>query len=79
MRQCKPAQLTLLRDAITTGNSERLDAILEVIESTNAIKYTADTAKHHAELAKQALSHIPSTPYRQALEQLSDFVVERTY
>jgi octaprenyl-diphosphate synthase len=79
MRKCKPAQLTLLRDAITTGSNERLNAILEIIESTNAIKYTADTAKHHAELAKQALSHIPSTPYRQALEQLSDFVVERTY
>lgn len=79
MRKSKPAELKLMRDAIKTGSSEQLDKILEIIESTDAIKYTADTARRHAEMAKQALSHIAPSPYRNALDELSDFIVERTY
>lgn len=79
MRKSKSADLTLLREAIKTGSSKNLDTILGIIESTDAIKYTADAAKHHAKKAKQALSHVPLSPYRKALEDLSDFVVERTY
>ncbi len=79
MRKSKGADLELLRDAITTGSSKNLKTILGIIESTDAIKYTADTAKQHAHQAKQALSHLASTPYRKALEDLSDFVVARTY
>jgi octaprenyl-diphosphate synthase len=79
MQKSQPNELALLRKAIKTGSSKNIDNILAIIESTNAIKYTADTAKHHASLAKQALAPIAHSPYRQALEDLSDFVVERTY
>src|SRR5579883_1398531 len=79
MRKSKGADLALLRDAIKTGSTKHLDDILGIIESTDAIKYTADTAKHHALKAKQALAHIASSPYRMALENLSDFVVSRNY
>ncbi len=79
MRKSKGADLKLLRDAIETGSSKRLADILGIIESTDAIKYTADTAKQHALQAKQALMYIAETPYRAALETLSDFAVERKY
>ncbi len=79
MHKSKPAELKLMREAIKTGSSEHLTKILEIIESTDAIKYTADTARRHAEMAKQALSHIAPSPYRNALDELSDFIVERTY
>lgn len=79
MRKSSGANLDLLRDAITNGSSKHLKAILGIIESTDAIKYTADAAKHHAQKAKQALSSLAATPYRKALEDLSHFVVERTY
>lgn len=79
MRKSKGADLDLLRKAIQTGSSKQLEDILGIIESTDAIKYTADTAKQHAQKAKQALLHIASSPYRTALEDLSDFVVNRTY
>lgn len=79
MRNSKAKDLSLLRDAIQTGSAENLDKILEIIESTAAIKYTAEAAKHHAYQAKYALSHIPPSSYRKALEDLSDFVVQRTY
>lgn len=79
MRKSKGADLELLRNAIKTGSSQHLDSILGIIESTDAIKYTADAAKQHAEKAKAALSHLAASPYRTALCSLSDFVVERTY
>jgi octaprenyl-diphosphate synthase len=79
MRKSKGADLELLRNAIRTGQSKSLIDILGIIESTDAIKYTADAARHYAELAKKALVQLPTTVYRTALENLSDFVVVRTY
>lgn len=79
MRKSKGADLQLIRSAIQSGSNENLANIMGIIESTEAIKYTADTAKHHATEAKNALTTIASSPYRKALEDLSDFVVARTY
>lgn len=79
MQKSKGADLELLRHAIKNGESDELENILGIIESTDAIKYTADTAKHHARQAREALENIPASPYRKALEDLSEFVVERTY
>lgn len=79
MRKSKGADLELLRHAIQTGSGKKLDIILGIIESTDAIKYTADTAKSHAQKAKSALSRLAASPYRKAMEVLSDFVVDRTY
>ena len=79
MRKSKAADLKLLRKAIETGSNRHLKDILGIIESTEAIQYTADAAKQHANKAKQALSAIASSPYHQALLDMSDFVVSRTY
>lgn len=79
MRSSKGKDLEILQNAIKSGSSENLDKILTIIESTDAIKYTADRARFHAQQAKLALSYIPLSPYRNALEDLSDFVVNRTY
>lgn len=79
MRKSTGADLKLLRTAIETGTSEQLEDICGIIESTDAIKYTADTAKEHADAANVALKNIPASAYKAALEELSGFVVERTY
>jgi octaprenyl-diphosphate synthase len=79
MRKSKGADLKLLQEAIKSGASHNLPAILGIIESTEAIKYTADTAKQHAQSAKQALQSLAASPYRKALEDLSTFVVDRHY
>jgi octaprenyl-diphosphate synthase len=79
MRMSQGEPLGILREAIQTGSSAALEKILGIIETTGAIQYTADTAKKHALLAKNALSVIPESPYREALAALSDFVVERSF
>lgn len=79
MRKSKGADLHLLRKAVETGRNLELGKILEIVESTDAIEYTAKAAKFHAEKAKHALSELVSSSYRNALETMSDFVVDRTY
>jgi octaprenyl-diphosphate synthase len=79
LRQGNKSEAALLRKAIETGNTENLSNIIEIIESTGAIEYTANTAKHHAHKAIHILNEIPDSPYRDALQTLSLFVVERNY
>ena len=79
LRHCGPAEAVLLRGAIQAGSSEHLTDIITIIESTGAIQYTAATAKQYAQKAQAALSCIPASPYRDALHELANFVVDRTY
>lgn len=79
MRQGSKSEIALIRKAIKTGSTKNLDSILTIIESTGAIQYTASAAKQYATHAKNSLAHIPDSPYRQALNDLTEFVVERTF
>lgn len=79
LRHGTPAESKLIRHAIEHGSCDQLDAILSIIESTKAIEYTANAARQHAKEANQALKSIPDSPYRQALHDLAEFVVARSY
>lgn len=73
------AEVALLRKAIETGITEQLGSIIEIIESTGAIEYTAQVAKQYAHKACSTLMHVPPSPHRQALLDLTEFVVQRSY
>lgn len=73
-------QQQLVRHAIEHGGREHIDAILSAITECDAIRYTVDKAREHASLAISALACIPSdNRYRQALEKLAHFAVDRTF
>ncbi len=79
MRNGTPEQATLVRRAIEQGGLEEIDRIREVIETTDAIAYTAQAAREEAEKARAALERVPDSPYREALFTLAEFSVNRTY
>jgi octaprenyl-diphosphate synthase len=79
MRTGKPEQRELLRKAIENGGREQMREVLQVIESTGSITYTARRAEQEADLARAALSAIPDSPYKQALEALAHFSVHRRH
>lgn len=79
LRNGTPAEAAVIHQAIETGSCDQLDSILGIIESTKAIEYTALAAKNHALKANTALSHLPDSPYKKALSDLAEFVVERSY
>jgi octaprenyl-diphosphate synthase len=79
LRQGNEVQKRLIRDAIENGGHDRIDAVVDAIESTGSIAYTARRAESEAELAISALDAVPDSPYRQALRDLAHFSVYRNH
>jgi len=79
LRTGTPKQKALIRRAIETGGHEHIGEVLEAIESTGAIAYTADAAEKEAQKAAAQLAAIPDSPYRDAMYTLADFSVHRSY
>ena len=69
----------VIRTALRDGGLNSLQQVLEAIESTGAIAYTARRARAEAGKAVEALATIPQTAHRSALEGLARFAVERTF
>ncbi len=78
IRRGSAEQREKLRAAIENGGLEHIDIVMEAIESTDAIDYTAALAQREAEKAKAALADFPDSPQRDALRGLADFSVNRT-
>ena len=79
MLQGTPEQSELIRHAIEAGGRNNIDAVTQIIKSTDAIAYTANKAREEADLAIQYLQVLPSTIYTDALKTLANFSVSRTY
>jgi len=79
MRNGTPEQVKAIRTAIEKGGREGIDTVMEAIESTRAIAYTAQSAQDEADLAIEALAELPAGPYKEALYGLADFSVNRSY
>lgn len=73
------ADKELLVGAITNASRDNLDDVLAIIENTNSLAYTADVAKEQAQLALQSLAVLPDSIFKDALENLAQFSVERAY
>ncbi len=79
MRHGDTKQNQLIRNAIEQGGLEDFSAIIQAVEETGALEYVRNIAKQEAELACKAIQHLPSTPQHQALIQLAEFSVSRTF
>ena len=79
MQKSESNDLQLLRQAVQSGSADHLGKILDIVNKTGAIQSAQTVAKYHAEEAKNALSSIAISPYRDALRSMSDFVIARTY
>ena len=72
----KKQKQTITR-AIENGEREKIDEILQIVQSTGALEYTLNRAKHQARLATSALSPLPHNSYKTALERLAEFSILR--
>ncbi len=79
LQQGTPAQQQILREAITQGGKQLIKDVIAAIESTNAIQYTARVAKKEADLAIDALTGLPASPYNDALLAVANFSINRNY
>lgn len=77
MKHGSDSEAEMIRAAIREGQIERLADVLEVVESTQAIHYTAALAADHAAKARIAADGVPDSPYKQTMLALTRFAVER--
>lgn len=79
MRTGSAEQASVIRDAIEQGSLDTMTEIVDIINTTGAIDYTAKAAQHEIELAKGTLSILPESDYKQALLGLADFAINRSF
>ena len=79
MYHTQPQRAKTIRQAIEHGGLEHLEAIIHAIEDTGARQYCLGKAREHIQLADRASQLLPDNIYRQALQKLLQFVIERTY
>ena len=78
MQQCSAAERELLVQVIENGGSDKIDEVLSIIQSTDAINYTFKQAESEADKAIEALSGIETSPFKEALITLANYAVRRS-
>jgi len=68
-----------LRRAVAEGSSENMEKLLKIIESTDAISYTIESAKRQALKAREFVKDLPASIYKDSLMKLVDFAVSRQF
>ena len=72
---------SVLREIVTRGEvtQEDISDAIEIIKNTDALMYCKMRADGHIDAARVNLPFIMKTPVKLALEQIADFVVDRTW
>jgi octaprenyl-diphosphate synthase len=72
-------QAAIVKEAIEKGQRDKINEIIAIIESTGAIGYTSKAAENEVAQAKQALSILDDSQYKEALVSLADFAISRKF
>jgi len=77
MQRGTPQECALVKHAIENGEVQALQTIAEIVRNTGAMQATRDAASAQAQLALAALTHLPDTPYKQAMAELAEQLLSR--
>jgi len=72
-------QRELVRGCIENGDEQHFDAVLTAVTMSGALDYTRRKAEQAAAAAMAAVTTLPPTPFKEALQQLSHFAVNRNH
>lgn len=79
MRDGSSAQADMIATAIRSGGLEQLADVLDVIQQTQSLEKSMLRASVSSEAAIDALSVLPHTVHRDALERIARYSVERDF
>lgn len=79
MREGTAEQAALVRKAIQKGGIDDIQAIQQAVRECGGLEYTSRLAREQSEEAVRLLQSLPPSVYRDSLEQLARFAVERAY
>ena len=78
MSRGTPEERELIRHAIQNGEVDRLDEIVAIVRRTGALDITREAARAEAERAREHISALPSSQFKDALLRLTVLAVDRT-
>jgi len=78
LKHATPDETQAMRQAIEHGDLSALDRVLATIRRSGALERTHARAVAHADAARAALTVLPASPYRDALDALAAYAVERS-
>ncbi len=78
MERGSSEERTLLRHAIEHGEQERLSEIVAIVRATGALEATREAARAEAKLARECLSQLPPSKWRDSLLEFAAQSVERS-
>lgn len=79
MERGTPEQAAVVRHAIETGGREALPMVIDAVRISGALDYTLDQARRESLQAKESLSMLSSSNFKEALLKLCAFAVERRH
>lgn len=79
MKRGSPEEVELIKNAIKHGGIEQLEAITAAVQNSGALEYTLKAAHNQSDMAKEALSGVPDSKYKDALIALADLAVNRDH
>ena len=79
MREGTPEQARVVRDAIQNSDASQINDVIDIVQSCGGLEYTRKSAMEHARLARNAIRDIAGSRYKQALLELTDFALSRSY
>lgn len=80
MAHANSADAKMIREAIENGNGRHLlDKVLNIMQECGSLEYTDNIAQQEAQKAIDAISILPDSEYKTALESLALISVKREY
>lgn len=79
LEQGTEAQQAIIRKSLKEGSLAHMEEILEAIKDTQAIEFTKNLASKEVESALSALTILPESNYKKALQELALFAVQRSF
>ena len=79
MQRGNAAEASTIRKTIQQGGLDELSAVLAAVKATDALDYVRDLAANEAKIGCEAIAHLPDSANKQALIDLAEFAVTRSF
>lgn len=79
IKNSSPSEGVIIVDAIKNGDRDAFNDVYSIVKKTKAIEYTESRANEEADKAMAALQILPDSEYKNALNALARFSVQRNY
>lgn len=79
IRHSNSEDAALIKQAISSGGLDKLEQIIQIVNDCGALDYANKQAVEHSLLAQKALQGMTDSPFKQALFELAEFSVKRSF